>query len=52
MTLAFQPSHEQQMPLPLGETFEMALSGVVKDRHAQVCTACAKRLVTMLLQVS
>lgn len=38
MTLIFGPSPEQQAFLPLGETFKMSLSGMVKDNSTQVKT--------------
>ena len=36
MTLMFRPPPEQQASLPLGNIFEMTLSGVVKNSTVQV----------------
>lgn len=36
MTLVFRPTPEQQALLPLGDSFELTLCGVVKDSSVQV----------------
>ena len=36
MTLVFRPTPEQQALLPLGDSFELTLCGVVQDSGVQV----------------
>ena len=38
MTLIFRPTYEERASLPLGKTFEIILSGVVRDSRVQVRT--------------
>ncbi len=39
MTLIFRPTPKKQASLPLGNSFQLTLSGVVQDSHVQVSRA-------------
>ena len=45
MTLTFRPTPEQQAVLPLGNSFQLTLSGVIQDSHVQVSMPLILRIV-------
>lgn len=45
MTLIFRPCPEQQTSLPLGDSFQMSLSGTVRDSSRQVRVNLIYRLM-------